>query len=912
MAVRHDAAKRAQAAGFGTISNQLGADVLEQLILSHKHGTVCVSPIEWEHIALDTPMISRLKPKNTNSNSNQSIESSSHVDPTDLLNLIRQAAADTIGRTIADDAPLLESGLDSIGSVSLRNKIASRLNVELSSAFVFEYPDINSMVRYISSLSSRVVRKNIADNNQTLSDLPVLVIGAGIGGLSFARQLEKAGLSVIIMDKADRVGGVWHSLANISSKLQIDSPAYDFDSTFMPSSGDHRWKSSFPQQGEILNGCENIADSMFGAIYLKTHVQKVKKLNDMEYEVTYRRDGREQFMKVSGVITMTGGLHRPVLNTFPNENKFGGHIGLGIANDTPLHLFKDASVVIVGHGAFAVENMRTAFENGAKHVTILCRRRQLVFSTFCNWLLNSNKGVMPVTDVVEIMRPFYKACGINIEDLPSISRDNTGELMLDQTTVPAGSDLYFLAQMLGKLDIVVDEATSFTSDAVLTKDGHKIKANVFLKCLGSHTDDSIILDIFGKDTKIQGLWINGDPNLFTYNDGAQVPRKVKTLMCSSYAFFVQSFALAYLKFRKHRDEFQKALNRINTDSPTSSDAERILIELWDFVEPAKRTVAERTMELCPFDRFQVERETEWENYSHILDASPEKSKTLWQLMQPIISIIHRRNPSTPTETRSQHLSLGSLSVFIPRHRRVLFLPGQGTNARLARTLLERTGWIGRSNLDFIIPDAPYEMPAFTNEEQLRQIGLDGLVAVGLYDKNARYREWRAGFEALYEHHHYDKPIQVTEADRKQWNMTLAYLRDIVEKYGPFDGIAGFCEGAAVASVALHLQARGEDQGLGAINFFIAMSPWRSPMHNQEDLFQPDNPLQLPMLQIVGENDMDVFLTAAPYFRSDYADASEFRHNGQHIYPPLTPGLERKLQQLLNNSDGKFVIEPLNV
>ena len=69
-------------------------------------------------------------------------------------------------------------------------------------------------------------------------------------------------------------------------------------------------------------------------------------------------------------------------------------------------------MVIVGHGAFAVENMRTALENGARHVTLLCRQRHMVFSTFCNWLLNSSKGVVPVSDVVDVMRPFYAACGI--------------------------------------------------------------------------------------------------------------------------------------------------------------------------------------------------------------------------------------------------------------------------------------------------------------------------------------------------------------------------------------------------------------------------------------------------------------------------------------------------------------------
>ncbi|QSQ17682.1 SDR family NAD(P)-dependent oxidoreductase [Myxococcus landrumensis] len=900
MAAAKEAYKRAEAEGFGSISNELGTEVLEQLLASGKRGTVFVSPMDWSRLQLELPVLSRLRPKQGPSTSqSENAPSVTQVSTEDLLAMVRQAAAETIGKPVPDDASLLDSGLDSLGSVSLRNRLASRLKVELSAAFVFEYPSISAMVRHLASLAPKGAARPVS--TQPRPRLPVLVIGAGIGGLSFARQLEKAGTSVVVMDAAARVGGVWGSHANASSKLQIDSPAYDFDSTSMPSPGGHQWKTSFPSQREILTGCQGTADGLLGPVYLESRVQSVSKVGDSEYEVTYQRAGRVQRMRVSGVAAMTGGLHHPRRHTFQGEDVFGGHIGLGLSNDTPQESFRGASVVIVGHGAFAVENMRTALENGARHVTLLCRQRHLVLSTFCNWLLNSSRGVMSVSDVVDVMRPFYAACGINVEDIHSVARDALGEWTLDQATVPPGSDIYFLAQMMGKLTIVVGEASHLTRSSVVTQDGQELPADIFLKCLGFHTDDSVLMNLFGEGSRVEGLWINGDPNLITYNDGAQVPRKVKSLMCASYAFFVQTFASAYLHFRDDRAAHARSLARLTAPSSTTTDAERVLLELWDFVEPAKRTLSERTQEVLPFERFLVEREAEWGRYCRLLGGTEKDGLALWPLLRPALSLVHRRNPRAPVEMRSEHPLLGTVSVFVPRRPRVLFLPGQGTNARLARTLLERTGWIDRSHLDFVVPDAPYEMPAFTNELQLEQIGLSQLVSVGLYDKTARYREWRAGFEALYQKHHHGTPFQATAEIREQWRVTLGYLRDLVRSHGPFDGIAGFCEGAAVASVALHLQARGEDHGLGSVRFFIAMSPWRSPMHQQEGMFRPEQPLSLPMLQIVGENDMSVFLEAAPHFHGDYAGALEFRHAGQHVYPPLTPGLEVKLRQLLDSS-----------
>ncbi|MDN3509381.1 MAG: SDR family NAD(P)-dependent oxidoreductase [Candidatus Neptunochlamydia sp.] len=902
MAVRHDAVKRAEAGGFGSITNAHGLKILENLLSSSKRGVVLASPIEWKDVILKTPLISNVQ-KITNGP--QNFQKETHkvaYSPDQILKIVREISTEIVGKQLPDNAALLESGLDSLGSVSLRNHLATELNVDLSSAFLFDHPDIYSISKHVLSLLTEGTGIEKKEEILPLPDLPILVIGAGVGGLSFAKQLEKAQLPVVVMEASNQVGGVWHTLANNSSKLQIDSPAYTFDSTSMPNKSDHKWKSTFPSREEILKGCEETVKSLRGPVHLNTKVQKIRKINDFEYEIKYRQSNQDKIIMVSGVISMTGGLHRPRVVNFPKENQFQGHISLGISDDTPVQKFDNKNVLIIGHGAFAVENMRTALEHGAKHVTILCRKRHIVFPTICNWLLNTGKGVMPISAIVDVLRPFYKACGIEIEEMEAIIKEESGALGMDQTTVPAGSDLYFLAQMAGKFTIIVDEVSDFKHDGVLTKNGLELQADIVLKCLGSHTENSRLLKLFGEDAKIQGLWINGDPNLFTYNDGAQVPRKVKSLMCSSYAFFVQAFVPAYLYFRRNRNKFDQALARIMKESSNTTIAERIFVELWDYLEPAKNIVAERTLELCPFDQFQMEREHEWKMYFDRLGCQEGTVKGLWHFLRPSIALISQRNPAFPIETREEHPSLGKLSTFISYRKKILFLPGQGTNARLARTLLQQTGWLGHSKLDFVIPDAPFEIPAFTNEEQLRQIGLDGLVESGIYDKTAKYREWRAGFETLFEHHHYGKEIEITSKERESWNMILSYIHDIIYKHGPFDGIAGFCEGAAVASVALHLHHSGQDQGLDGIQFFIAMSPWRSPIHEKEGMYSSHLPLPIPMLQIVGKNDMEVFLAASPQFLQDFENPIFYQHNGQHVYPPYTPELDNFLQRLLNRSE----------
>ena len=59
---------------------------------------------------------------------------------------------DLLARQVADDQPLMEAGLDSLGSVDLRNILAAQFSVELPSTVTFDYPTIPALARFITSL----------------------------------------------------------------------------------------------------------------------------------------------------------------------------------------------------------------------------------------------------------------------------------------------------------------------------------------------------------------------------------------------------------------------------------------------------------------------------------------------------------------------------------------------------------------------------------------------------------------------------------------------------------------------------------------------------------------------------------------------------------------------------------------
>lgn len=50
------------------------------------------------------------------------------------------------------DTPLMEAGLDSLGSVELRNSLATRFSIDLPATITLDYPSIAALAGYIATL----------------------------------------------------------------------------------------------------------------------------------------------------------------------------------------------------------------------------------------------------------------------------------------------------------------------------------------------------------------------------------------------------------------------------------------------------------------------------------------------------------------------------------------------------------------------------------------------------------------------------------------------------------------------------------------------------------------------------------------------------------------------------------------
>lgn len=68
-----------------------------------------------------------------------------------ILEQVAETVEDVMGCKVAADEPLMAAGLDSLGSVELRNSLEGRMGVQLPSTLVFDYPSISALVTYLAT-----------------------------------------------------------------------------------------------------------------------------------------------------------------------------------------------------------------------------------------------------------------------------------------------------------------------------------------------------------------------------------------------------------------------------------------------------------------------------------------------------------------------------------------------------------------------------------------------------------------------------------------------------------------------------------------------------------------------------------------------------------------------------------------
>ncbi|KAI4333020.1 hypothetical protein L6164_017877 [Bauhinia variegata] len=210
----------------------------------------------------------------------------------------------------------------------------------------------------------------------------VAVIGAGVAGLSAARELLREGLHVVVFEKSDQLGGTWkydprtdsdllsidpnreivHSSMYLSLRTNLPRQIMGFLDYPFPDrdNGDRR---TFPGHEEVFCFLNKFAED-FGLhqfIRFNTEVLRVERVEEKndKWVVECRTLGSDSVSRevFQAVVICSGHFTEPRFATLPGIEKWPGY-QIHSHNYRVPEQFRDQVVVLIGYGASAFDISR--------------------------------------------------------------------------------------------------------------------------------------------------------------------------------------------------------------------------------------------------------------------------------------------------------------------------------------------------------------------------------------------------------------------------------------------------------------------------------------------------------------------------------------------------------------------------
>jgi cation diffusion facilitator CzcD-associated flavoprotein CzcO len=177
----------------------------------------------------------------------------------------------------------------------------------------------------------------------------VTIIGAGFGGVCLGIKLRRAGIPFTILEKADRVGGVWRD--NTYPGAACDIPSHLYSYSFEPS---HDWSRKYGTQPEIQSYIDHCAHK-YGVI---DHVEFGLAVTQADFDEaagrwTVKTAAGDEFVS-QFLVAATGQLSLPADPSFPGLESFGGKLFHSARWDHDYDL-RGKRVAVVGTGASAIQ-----------------------------------------------------------------------------------------------------------------------------------------------------------------------------------------------------------------------------------------------------------------------------------------------------------------------------------------------------------------------------------------------------------------------------------------------------------------------------------------------------------------------------------------------------------------------------
>ncbi|MCY4143974.1 MAG: NAD(P)/FAD-dependent oxidoreductase [Gammaproteobacteria bacterium] len=181
-----------------------------------------------------------------------------------------------------------------------------------------------------------------------------VVVGAGIAGLYMLHRLRECGLAVVVLERADGVGGTWYWNRYPGARCDVESLEYSY--TFSEElQQEWSWSERYAGQPEILRYIEHVADrfDLEPHIEFNTEVESAR-FDEQESQWLVRTNGSVCYVS-QFLIMATGCLSSANIPVIEGIESFKGNAyHTGKWPHEPVD-FSGQSVGIVGTGSSAIQ-----------------------------------------------------------------------------------------------------------------------------------------------------------------------------------------------------------------------------------------------------------------------------------------------------------------------------------------------------------------------------------------------------------------------------------------------------------------------------------------------------------------------------------------------------------------------------
>jgi hypothetical protein len=297
---------------------------------------------------------------------------------------------------------------------------------------------------------------------------------------------------------------------------------------------------------EILEDIEQLSKETADHLFLDTTVENIEK-KENRYRTRLNRSGEAFVIESTGlIVAVNDRVGEPRKIAWENQSAFQGTVVSGFSDETKAIQWRNKNVVVVGMGAFAIENARTALEAGARHVSVVCRRHGTVCPKIIDYLnfatpyddayLHDNKSNMRN---MMYWKKLYQLSGATQPECWMGKVKHAGHTI-------SVSDIWFVAHYLKKIETITGQISRMTESGVVV-DGHgPIDADIVVNCIGFERNTQELTRLSSHNEMYNNNYVDKD---FMYLADAYIDDDAfNSLFGSSVLEMVKFYVEVYLKF----------------------------------------------------------------------------------------------------------------------------------------------------------------------------------------------------------------------------------------------------------------------------------------------------------------------------------------------------------------------------